>query len=180
MKNKFYLFLYLFFVLITLSSAYNYYSYKKGIFVEKSILTLNDELLKEYKTSFDTKRTFGYIWGLKDVVQDEQNKNIKDKNDTIEVVQKEQELCIEKNCYRFLGVYFKKQKAYVSFYSKNFKKGIADFTVNEMLQKPFFIKAIKHNKLSIADANNSREWQFTLFDVNVTKYKPKDINETDF
>lgn len=182
MKNKFTYLLYGFTVLVVVLLAYNFYGQTKRAIADKTIKSLNTCTIKMYKEKFDLNQTFGYLWGIKEPKKESVAivKVIhKDMNATILSVTKEKgKICIAKNCYRLLGIYYKAGIPYISFYSKKFKKGLQDFSLHQTLDKTLYIKEIKHNRLFIADTNSSREWQFQLFDVNATKYKPKENNET--
>ncbi len=184
MKNKLVYFLYAFVVVIVVLLAYNFYGQSKRAIADKAIKPLNSRLIKMYQEKFDTNKNFGYLWNIQEVKkQSDVNETVhsKEANTTMfSVMQENHTICIAKKCYRFLGIYYKAGVPYISFYSQNFKKGLQDFTLQETLDKTLYIKAIKHNRLFIADKNSSREWQFQLFDVNATKYKPKENNETDF
>ena len=182
MKNKFIFSIYLLFILITVFLAYNYYSKNNSYINEKTILSPNLKIFAKYKESFDTNKSLGYIWGLKDEVT---KKVIVENNETniskigmLQVVKKDSSICVKKDCFRFLGVFTKKDKPYISLYSKNFKHKIDDFSVGNLISYSLYVKSVTHSKVTIEDKNSSREWSFQLFDVNATKYKPKDINET--
>ena len=176
--------MYGFVAFIVVFLAYNFYGQTKRTIADKAIKLLDNHTIKMYQEHFDTNQTFGYLWGLqeaKKMSDGNETVSVKDTNrTTLSVMQENNKICIADNCYRFLGIYYKAGVPYISFYSTNFKKGLRDFTPEETLDKTLYIKAIKHNKLFIADKNSSREWQFQLFDVNATKYKPKENNETDF
>jgi hypothetical protein len=187
MKNKLIYGVYIFVSLVVILLAYNWYGSTQRATASKSLKSLNTKSIKMYQEEFDTNRSFGYLWGIKnaekksDVNITQAMKNQNDENSTeLLVTQEKSKLCIDKKCYRFVGIYHKAGVAYISFYSKEFKKGLQDFRLNQTLDKTLYIKKIKHNRLFLADKNSTREWQFHLFDVNATKYKPKDNNETDF
>ncbi|ADN08324.1 hypothetical protein [Sulfurimonas autotrophica] len=183
MKNKITYLLYGFVCLVVVLLAFNQYGNSKRTTVGKSVKPFNTNIVKMYQEQFDTNSSFGYLWGIKNEEKKSDTnttENVKDENSTeLVVTQEKSKICIDKNCYRFLGFYYKAGVPYISFYSKTFKKGLQDFKLHQMLDKTLYIKEIKHNSLFLADKNSSREWQFQLFDVNVTKYKPKDSNETD-
>ena len=167
---------------ITFFLAYDFFPTKKYITHEKDIIQLESKAFKKFTQAFDTNRSFAYIWGIKEKTLQEQN-TIKtlDTNTTKWKIKKEKnKLCINANCYRFLGMYHKQGKNYVVFYANKIPKNhIAALEAKQMLQKPLYIKEITHNHFTIAQSNTTKEWQFDIFDVNATKYKPKDTNETD-
>ena len=180
MKNRKPLLLYLAVVLLTIFFAYDFYDDTQRTVTGRTIKELRSDTIKMYKEKFDMNKAFGYLWGIKEsadaLTQDDSNTT----NDILQVKKKGGALCIEKECYRLLGIYHKGKVPYVSFYSKKFKNGLQDFTLNERLDKTIYIKGIKHAEVVIADENSSREWKFKFFDVNATKYKPKENNETDY
>ena len=184
MKNKVVSLIYAFFALIVVLLAYNFYAETKRAVADKAIKPFHNQIITMYQEQFDTNQTYGYLWGIQDLQQKSDVNETVERQDTntsiLAVTQEKGKICIAENCYRFLGFYYKAGVPYISFYSKKFKKGLKDFTLKETLDKTLYIKEIKQNRLFIADTNTSREWQFQLFDVNATKYKPKENNETDF
>ena len=184
MKNKIYYVLYGVASLVVILLAYNFYGQSKRAVLDKTIKSLDKSMIKMYQEQFDINKSFGYIWGIKEKkIKNDINKTVilKNTNSTLtSIFQKGNKICIAKNCYRFLGIYYKGKTPYVSFYSKKFKKGLQDFSINQILDKTLYVKELKHNKLFLKDKNSSREWSFQLFDVNITKYKPKENNETNF
>ena len=185
MKNRKLFVFYIISFVIVVFMAYEFYEMKSLSTVGKTIKTLDDKAFSSYKRTFDLNGSFGKIWGIKDEVK--KLKIVKKEasatkiSDVVLLVEKKDKLlCVKKNCYKFLGIYFKKEKPFITFASKNFKHGIKEFTTDENLEHSLYIKNITTSSLSIVDVNTSRGWDFKLFDVNITKYKPKDINETDF
>lgn len=184
MKNKIAYLLYVFVCFMVVLLTYNFYAQTKRTITDKTIKPLSSHTIKMYQEQFDTNQTFGYLWGIQEPKQKidiKKTVSVKDTNTTIlAVTQEKDKICIAENCYRFLGIYYKANVPYISFYSKKFKKGLQDFSLHQTLDKTLYIKDIKHNRLFLADKNSTREWRFHLFDVNATKYKPKENNETDF
>ena len=184
MKTKITYFSYIFLSFIVVLLAYNFYTQTSRAIADKAIKPLNSQIIEMYQEQFDTNKTYGYLWGIEDLQKKSdtnQTVDFKDTNTSIlTITQENGKICIAENCYRFLGFYYKAGAPFISFYSKNFKKGLKEFTLHQTLDATLYIKEIKHNRLFIADTNSSREWQFQLFDVNATKYKPKENNETDF
>ena len=183
MKNKLAYTLYAIALLTVILSAYKFYGSSQRDITKKSIEHLDMTTIKMYQKQFDTNRTFGYLWGIKDIKKAKDVNKSKslhsDSNATLHVTQENNQICIAENCYRFLGIYYKKDTPFISFYSKVFKKRLKDFKLYDTLDKSIYIQEIKHNQLFLADKNTSKIWKFQLFDVNATQYKPKDINETD-
>jgi len=180
MKNKLAYSLYFIVLFAVVLTTYRFYGNSQKNIMQKSIKLLNMTTIKIYKEKFDTNRSLGYLWGIKDTSKPKDTNQTKsilsDNNATLHVTQEKNKICIAENCYRFLGIYYKKDRAFISFYSKVFKKRLKDFKLHDTLDKTIYIQDIK---LFLADKNTTRIWKFQLFDVNATKYKPKDINETD-
>ena len=182
MINKFLLYFYIVVIVLVVFLSYNYYSNKKNTVNKKIILLYNDDIFKEYKKTFDLNQSFAYIWGLseakKKIINEDINKSI-DINTSIVIKKNKSSLCVNKDCFRFLGLYNKKNDLFVSLYNKNFKSKIKNFIKDENIAYTLYVKNIYKNTVIVADTNSSDEWNFKLFDVNATKYKPKDINESD-
>jgi len=181
MKNKIYILFYLFLLGVIIVFSYNFYDTKELFFNKKVILSLNDEAFLQYKEKFDLNKSFSYIWGFKRVQTANKKQKVDINSKLLEVTQKGNLLCVHKDdCFRFLGIFKKHKKLYTSFYNKNFRHGIDDFTISDTIGYDLSIKKIFSNRVIIQEKNTSRVWEFQLFDVNTTKYKPKDINATSF
>ncbi len=184
MKNKIVYLLYGFIAFLVALMTYSFYGSSKRTVVEKTIKSFKSNTVKMYQEQFNTNQAFGYLWGIKEPKKKrDTNKTVilKDINTSIvPVIKEKNKICIAKSCYTLLGFYYRAGVPYISFYSKEFKKGLKEFSTHQVLSKTIYIKEIKHNELFLADKNSTRKWQFQLFDVNATKYKPKENNETDF
>jgi len=174
MSNKSMIFVYLFFFFVTVFIAYNSYSNSAAKMQSKLIKELNTSMIQEYQTKFAELPDFNYLWGVKL----SKKKEKKEKKEVAQIKKVKKKICIGKKCYRFLGLYFKEHQAYVTFYSKEFKKGLKDFRIGEVLVKPLVIKELHKNNLYIENNNTKKVWKFDFFDVNTSKYRPKDINES--
>jgi len=165
--------------------AYDFFPTREYATHEKDILQVDSKSFERFTKVFDTNRSFAYMWGIKEkvvTVKEQNSTKESDTNTTTYTIKKEKnKLCIDANCYRFLGMYHKKDKKYVVFYSKIVPNNhIIAISSKEVLQEPLYLKEIKQNHFTVAQNNTTNEWQFDIFDVNVTKYKPKDINETEY
>ncbi len=164
-------------------SAYNFYTDTKNNTKPRTLLEFDAAKLQTYMQSFDTNRSLNYIWGFKNEVKKVVKKQTDENNESnaskiLLVVQKQQQICVEKNCFRLLGIYYKKQTPYVTLYNKDFTNNMDSFTSMQKLVKTLHVGTITTDSVTFIDTNTSREWNFRLFDVNATKYKPKDTNET--
>jgi len=173
-KNKIFLFtLFAFVVVLTQYESPNHKEYKLA---GKSILHLDEKVFENFSKRYNEKGEFRNYWGFK---EKKVPKRIKDKNSTAKftiVQQKKNQntICIEEMCFSFLGVYSQNQNKFASFYTSKAKEKVKDYIKNDILYMNIYIKDIKQDRLTIADYNTTREWNFTLFDVNQTKYKPKE------
>ena len=171
-KNKTVIF-YLFLALITFFISYQFFESKEGfIGGKKDIFELNDTAFQEKMKIYDTKRFYGYIWGIKE----ERKKKIKRSQEYI-IKKEKNSICIDKSCFTFLAIVQKKSILSALFYSKKFHKNhIKSLTFNEVLSESLYIKKITRNSVTLFDKNSTTQWNFKIFDVNKTKYKPKDKN----
>ncbi|UCN00594.1 hypothetical protein LCX93_01375 [Sulfurimonas sp. SWIR-19] len=182
-KNQILFFLFTMTVIFLL--AYDFFDKKNYRTHKKDILEVDAKPFEQFTKVFDTNRTFAYMWGIKEqVIQTKELNSTKEQesNTTNYTITKEKNrLCIDKNCYRFLGMYYKEGAKYVVFYGKTLPNNhIAAIGYKQTLQEPLYIKEIRHNHFTVAQNNTTKEWQFDIFDVNATKYKPKDTNETQY
>ena len=136
-------------------------------------------LLQQWNHHYKSNGDYDTLWGIKESkklaaaskITQQKNKSLKM---TLDPVGKK--FCIEKECYRLIGLYSAADSPSVSFYNKNTK--IKDYHLNETLSHTIVIDAISNSSVTLAESNTSRSWTLRLFDVNQTKYKPKDYNET--
>jgi len=84
------------------------------------------------------------------------------------------------DCIKFIAKIENNNIDYVVFSSKLFYKNkMTLFKKQDRLFKSLFIKDINDTEVLIVDDDNiTNQLKFFIFDVNKTKYKPKDINET--
>ena len=177
MKNKsFYSIIIFAFIIIVFLSYKTFNEERVSFSKSKYIKELNTTLFLSHQKTFSMLKDFNYLWG---VTTPKKVKKKKKKKST-KIIQKNNQICINKDCYRFLGLYYKKDKIYITFYSKKFKKRIKDFSIGEELARPLYIDSYKNNRLYIKDQLNKKIWYFDFFNVNASKYKPKDINESNF
>lgn len=121
-------------------------------------------------------------WGIfpKKVKKVKKEENLSKENNTIQPVKvtlKEKTLCIEKACFRLLGLFQKEQQEYASFYNENSKEKVKAFLVGDIIDSSIQIQSIMKKSIVFSDINSTREWHINLFDVNSSKYKPKDFKE---
>jgi len=180
MKNSIWILLYLLILLLIVFFEYNksnnkiqntsVYEYK--IEENKALKILFLEYMKESNISFDIDSQ----WGIVKKKTEEKN-STKELNVTkeVSVTLKENTLCIEKNCFKLLGIFTEDNKEMASFYAKESKEKVQQFLVGEIMSVTIKIKSIMKKNVIFKDINSTREWQMKLFDVNSSKYKPKDF-----
>jgi len=143
---------------------------------------LNTSVFKTFLKQPKTDRSVAHLWGLqgrsKDIKKDLLDENqtqeqIKSKGP--EITQTQNALCIEKSCYRLLGFY-KKNRDYVSFFNKDIEPHIQTITKGDNLNNFVELESINKNTITLGEINTTRKWKFSLFDVNTTKYIPKQEN----
>jgi len=134
---------------------------------------------KEYNTSIDTNPYWGFA---KDSSMFKENNetNQTDSTSMLTKVDKKKDtnvLCITSSCYRLLGIYYNENNASITLYNKDFKNKIKAYTINDTIKESIIISDIKSTEVLFKDINSTREWHFEIFDVNTTKYKPKEIQK---
>ena len=137
-----------------------------------------EELFLSYTNSSNIDFDIDSQWGIaKKKKKIAEKKTTKESNVTkqVKVTLKEKTLCIEQDCFKLLGLFQKEKQHYASFYNKNSKKKVEVFSEGEVLKASVQIKNIKNNYIIFSDINSTREWSIHLFDVNSSKYKPKEF-----
>ena len=183
MRNNLFILLYIMFLLIILMVEFldfkaieqvdinNNYSIDKN---EKI-----DKLFTEYTNQLIENNRSNQLWGIvikksKDVkltVENNKTKEIK----LVDVIQKRDELCVEKNCFKLLGIFTENGHAVASFYNSESKDKLRVFSRIDIIDKSIYIESIVDNRILFKDENSTREWSMKLFDINSTKYKPKEL-----
>jgi len=137
-----------------------------------------DSLIGEYTRPLSLISVTDKQWGI---LPKKVNKKIDKKVDLVKKVSKvlvtlkNKRLCIEKKCFKLLGIFEKGNKHYASFYNKNSKKRVEEFLAGEIISCSIKIKSIVQKTIVFSDINSTREWSINLFDVNSSKYKPKEF-----
>ncbi|MCD6258011.1 MAG: hypothetical protein J7J31_00250 [Helicobacteraceae bacterium] len=136
--------------------------------------TVFENFLKQPKSGI----AVAHLWGLEETSQemkkllDQSDETSMDKAPQRQITQSKNALCIENSCYRLLGFY-KQNRSYVSFFNNDREPKIITITTGENLDSLVELKSIDKNTIILDEINASRSWEFKLFDVNTTKYKPK-------
>jgi hypothetical protein len=172
-------------ILTTTVGSYKFYSASDSFSTDKQIEKLDTKVMNQYQEKYNENKKYNTKWGIPEPVPKSLKKKVKKKvkKDTsvkVKKVKNQNSICIEDKCFRLLGTYADKDSIKVSLYSKSLRKRIKLYSLNEVLAKTIYISKITHVEIEMADKKSNRKWYFKQFDVNPTKYKPKDINETDF
>lgn len=136
-----------------------------------------DEIFQEYQKPLGFNK-MNVQWGIViKKIKPKETVNLKDsdKNSLLEVIVKDKTLCIEKECFKLLGIFSSQDVSYATFYNKKSKKKVKTFMVGEILTSTIKIETIVRKKVLFKDINSSRMWHIKLFDVNSSKYKPKEF-----
>ncbi|MEA3521616.1 MAG: hypothetical protein U9R50_01435 [Campylobacterota bacterium] len=140
-----------------------------------------EERFAPWLYQYDENISQNFHWGLpqaKPTLLQETNETIL-KSTLVKVEKKEHQnlLCIEESCYRLLSIARTDQDYEAILYNANKKKKIKAYHLNTFLEKGIFIDDISNFKVSFEDNSSQRKWQFKIFDVNQTQYKPKAKND---
>jgi len=135
-----------------------------------------DQLMQTYTQPLDVNGLSNQQWGIvfKKVKKEIKVKTLKRMKLT-EVSLKGKTICIEKGCFKLLGIFRGPQGYRVSFYEAKAKEKIKEFSKGEIMREPIGIKTIRHNEVVLSEINSTREWSLKLFDINSSKYKPKEF-----
>jgi hypothetical protein len=181
MKTNIWILLYLFLLLLIVAVEYQesdippqrISNHKYEIKENKAL----EGLFLEYIEPLDSNISLNKLWKiLPPKVKKVKKIVVKDKNKTkrLKVTLKEKTICIEKKCFRLLGIFLDKQYA-SSFYVKDAKEKVQTFKVGERLSQGVQINKIEKNTIVFNEMNTTREWHIKLFDINSSKYKPKEF-----
>ena len=135
----------------------------------------------KFQIHYSLEKDYNLYWGYSaNVIKEEEqeDKNVTQENH-VEIKQKDSTnvLCIENSCYRLLGISQERGNYKATFYNNQFKSRLIDFKLNDILENVVRVEAIVINKIKLTEINTTNSWIFSIFDVNQTKYKPKDIEE---
>ena len=135
------------------------------------------DILKQYIQIYDENKSYNSLWNIKEEIV---KKEIEDINETtketkVTLDKKEKKICIEDECFRLLGFKSVDKNSSISLYNPKSKKRICSYAKGDEIMDGIYVEGLSGSKVIYGDYNSSRKWQLKLFDVNKTKYKPKDI-----
>ena len=183
MKNSIWIFLYVALLLLIAFFEFSKTDNKSGSLPlnhykieENKVL---DGLIEEYTKPLSLTSVSDKQWGIvpKKVKKVKKEENLTKETPKVLVTLTKQTLCIEKECFKLLGIFARGKQHYASFYHKESKKPVQEFLAGERINRSIKIKTIMKKSIVFADINSTREWNINLFDVNSSKYKPKEFEE---
>jgi hypothetical protein len=180
MKNNKILFLYFIILLLIVFFEYkNQNTFLEENYIHNYEIKDNKELDKvifSYIKKLDDNFTINILWKIKSslVKKIKKKKKIVDKVKSIEVKLKNKTLCIESQCFKLLGIFLDK-KYYASFYIQGIKNRLKTFKEGDEMNLSIKIQTIDANRIIFKDEKSRREWKIQLFDINSSKYKPKEF-----
>lgn len=133
-----------------------------------------DSFLLSYVKTVENNVTLNKLWKI--ISKGRKSTKVKAYNGiSIEVILKKRTLCIQKECFKLLGIFQESKDNYASFYNAKSKDRVKEYLVGEALYRSIKIKSIVKQSITLFDTNSTREWKMQLFDVNISQYKPKEF-----
>jgi len=178
MKSSVWIFLYVLLLLLLLFLEFQTkeYASQSSTFdaYETETNSKLDKLIETYTQALDINGVSNQQWGI---VFKKVKNEVKELNTTklTEVTLKDKTICIEETCFRLLGVFRETQEYRVSFYEAKANEKIKEFSKGEIMRESIRIKTIRHHEVVFSEINSTREWSLKLFDINSSKYRPKDF-----
>ena len=180
MKSKLWILLYVLVLVIMIVKEYQQDDYEVDMLSHRDYSIEEnralDALLLDYVKPLELTLNNNEKWGIvfKKVKEVPKLKDEK-KTKLVEVTLKEKTLCIEKECFRLLGVFSEQGSYQASFFNEKAKEKLKRFSKGEVMQERIFVKEIRHNEVSLAELDSIRQWNIKLFDINSSQYKPKEF-----
>lgn len=167
-------------LLIVFYAEYEFFDSKDYKLPSKIVEEFDANIFKMYSQEYNASVDANPFWGFAKeiVVSDDVNETNTSTYQT-EVTQEEGKnvLCISASCFRLLGIYHKGANLSITLYNKDLKEKIKAYSASDTLQDGIVVDTIHMHEVILKDVNSSREWHFKIFDVNQTKYKPKENQE---
>lgn len=181
--NKKRVFLFAFIALVIIFFEYSSSSPKAYKLPSSNILHLNKNVFNSYSRTYLINKDLNKYWGFleeKKLKKNlDKNKTLLDKKTEVKVMQEKDTnvLCVQESCYRLLGIHHEKNRYFATMYNKDFDEKVQDYQTHENLGYGIVIKKIRLHSVEFLDENSTRRWGFKIFDVNKTKYKPKELEK---
>lgn len=143
----------------------------------KDIAVLGEETFSLFAIRLELDREFNRFWGFNPVekkAEDEAQKAVvKVTNDRDKNI-----LCIEKSCYRLIGIFQTEGEKMITLFNSELKKKLNSYTTDDVIEANITIKSIADTLVEFEDiSDEERKWHFKIFDINQTKYKVKEIEQ---
>lgn len=181
MKYKHFL-LYVIIVILSIFSEYKYSSNLKYESQQKKIYKFqNEKVLSNYSYYFDQNITYGIFWDMENeelLLKNGQDSSKQQKKFKIKFDSTKDSICINTSCNKLLAVKFIEKEPYVIFYNETLNKKIFSLKKGDLLDDYLRVEDILNTKVVIKEPETDNSWTIKLFDVNQTKYLPKDKNES--
>jgi hypothetical protein len=161
-------------------SEYEFFDSKDYNLPSKAIEEFNENIFKMYSKEYNTSVDTNPFWGFaKQIIVSDSINEASNPTCQTEITQKAGTniLCIASSCYRLLGIHYKNSKVSITLYNKDMKERIKIYNELDFLQDGVVVDKISSYAVDLKDINSGRKWYFKIFDVNQTKYKPKEIEE---
>lgn len=156
----------------------------------KAISSFDETVFDFYHKKYDTDKSLNQYWGYKKELtaseKEAMEKAAKDaelkakddaKRTKVTKPNNENVLCISESCYRLLGVHYKYKTPMITMYNKDLKEKTKNYKNKDLVGLVVRINKIYSNKVEFENLETKEKYYFEQFDVNQTKYKPKEINE---
>lgn len=128
---------------------------------------------KFWSTNLDTNLNFNQLWDVS--TKEKIKKIIKSDIDEVQISTKNKMICIDKSCYTLLAIAQSGFETKALLFNAKLKPKIQGFPVNSILEEQLKIINIDDYSVVFEELNRSHTWKLKIFDVNITKYKPKEI-----
>ena len=145
---------------------------------QKPILSLDTQSLDAYTRKHSADENLNTFWGIPleskktNVVKTDENQT---KTMDIKKTPGQNQICIEESCYRLVGIHKEANRFYATLYNKESNESLKSYTLGDNLKSKIKIANITTNSVKLEDLNSKDTWYFKIFDVNQTKYRPKEI-----
>lgn len=163
-------------VLIVFLAAYEFRDVKEYTTKEKIIKKFDEDSFNIYLKTDELNTTYARYWGFAPIIVDKNESN--STKVLLEIVKKENEnvLCISASCFRLIGIYHDVNHSYITLFNPKLKEKVKSYRAKEILENSVLIDHIYNDSVALKDLNSTRNWEFKIFDVNDSKYKPKEIS----
>jgi len=181
----------LIFILLYLLNIYIDYiplNQKRKVYLKDldiSIVDINKTVWVDTNNFFSTSF---HDWGLKkSSLLKKREKNIKEKskkdNKLLKIKDKNFDIknrvvCLDKECWEFMGIIKIGNSLGVTLLSKKKNSKLKTFKVGDLLLNNLKIIDINQETLLLLDMKKNKKISLKLFDVDISKYKPKNVKET--